>query len=59
MWDAAGLQPLTARHGFHALFLSLWDADQRRYVAWPEWEWLEKLLAPKSPPVHVAKGKLA
>lgn len=59
MWEAAGVRPLTTRDGFRALIQSLWDADQRCYVPWPEWEWLDKLLAAKSPPVHAAKGKLA
>jgi len=47
LWDAVGIRKLTARDGFRAMVLSLWDPEQRRYVPFPEWAWLESLLAPK------------
>jgi hypothetical protein len=46
LWDEAGIRKLGAREGFRALILSLWDPDQRRYVPFPEWAWLDKLLVP-------------
>jgi len=46
LWEAAGIRKLTARDGFRALVLSLWDPEQRCYVAFPEWQWLERQLAP-------------
>jgi hypothetical protein len=38
------VQKLTAREGFRCLVLSLWDPDQRCYVPFPEWAWLDRLL---------------
>jgi hypothetical protein len=45
LWEAAGVHTLTAREGFRCLLLSLWDPDQRCYVPFPEWAWLDRLLA--------------
>jgi len=45
LWTAAGVRSLTARDGFRALLLSLWDPEQRCYVAFPEWQWLDDWLA--------------
>jgi hypothetical protein len=44
LWEAAGVRKLTSRDGFRALVLSLWDPDQRCYVPFPEWAWLDRLL---------------
>jgi len=45
LWEAVGVRKLTARDGWRALVLSLWDPEKRRYVPFPEWAWLERLLA--------------
>jgi len=47
LWEAVGIRKLTWRDGCRVLLLSLWDPDQRRYVPFPEWAWLERLLAPQ------------
>jgi len=43
-WEAAGVYKLTARDGWRTLVLSLWDPEQQRYVPFPEWAWLDRLL---------------
>lgn len=57
LWEAAGVRKLTARDGFRALVLSLWDPDQRRYVPFPAWRHVDALLAPEL--YESTKSKLA
>jgi hypothetical protein len=45
LWDKLGVRQLAGRDGFRCLVLSLWDADQRCYVPFPEWGGLDRLLA--------------
>jgi hypothetical protein len=38
-WEALGVWKLQAVDGFHTMFLSLWDPQQRCYVPFPAWKW--------------------
>jgi len=57
VWEAAGVRKVGARDGFRAMIMSLWDADTRCYVPFPEWAWLDRLLKqqPASETVHHGK----
>lgn len=46
LWEEVGVISLGIRECVHAMLLAMWDADTRRYVAFREWEWLEKRLRP-------------
>ncbi|GBF95283.1 hypothetical protein Rsub_08314 [Raphidocelis subcapitata] len=46
LWEAIGMPLLGAREACHGMLLTVWDADQHCYVAFPEWRWLANLLAP-------------
>ncbi len=45
MWEAAGVTTLDLRDCLRELLNVAWDADARRFVPFPEWAWMAKLLA--------------
>lgn len=47
------MRKLDWRDGCCALLLSLWDPDQRAYVPFPEYAWLDRLLAAKAPAANL------
>lgn len=39
------MRKLSARDRFRSMLFSLWDTDARCYVPFPEWAWLDRMLA--------------
>jgi len=47
LWEELSVTTLTWRTACHSIILSLWDPNVQRFVPFPEWLWLERLLMPE------------